>query len=215
MKTKAVLFDMDGVLIDSEPLHTVARANMFPKLGIPLETEKEIVLGASKFNYWSLFSEKFNLPYTAHQLIDMEFEEILAIVKANNTPESLHLSDVLKTLTENGVKVAVGSSSNRYFVSGVLEHLGIAKYFTTLVCGGEVKNPKPDPETYLTAAERLGVKPEECFVVEDSRTGSLAAKNAGIRCVGYRGTEVAKKTDFSACVTVIEDMADLLKVVEL
>ena len=212
--TQAVLFDTDGVILDSEPLHTEARARLFSKLGIPLDTEKQIVLGARKYDYWQEFSVKYSLPYTPEQLIAREFREILALIKERKVPESLYLTKLLKFLNDNKVKAAVGSASSREYVEGVLEYLEIDGYFSAIVCGDEVRRPKPFPDTYLTAADKLGAEPNRCFVVEDSRTGSLAAEAANIPCIGYKGTQTALKTDFSVCKYVVSDMREIIGILE-
>lgn len=209
MNTQAVLFDMDGVILDSEPLHTLARARRFAELGIPADAEKQIVLGARKYDYWKNFKTKYALSESPDELIDSEFRAILSLIKEKNVPESPFLSRLLQFMKENGIKAAVGSASSREYVTGVLDFLGIGRYFSVLVCGNEVKRPKPFPDTYLLGAEKLGAEPSRCFVVEDSRTGSLAAKAAGIPCIGYRGTKTAASSDFSACAHVVSDMREI------
>lgn len=211
--TQAVLFDMDGVILDSEPLHTLARARFFAALGIPASAEKELVLGARKLDYWTDFKSRYHLSESPKELVDGEFLEILKLIKEKKLPESKNLSALLGFLDKNGISVAVGSASSREYVSGVLDYLGIAGYFGTIVCGDEVQNPKPAPDTYLIAAERLGAEPGRCFVVEDSRTGSLAAAAAKIPCIGYRGTETAAKSDFSVCKYVVTDMGEIADII--
>lgn len=214
MKTQALLFDMDGVILDSEPLHTLARERFFKRLGIPVEMESEIILGARKIDYWTEFKTRFSLSPSPKELVAGEFREILTLIIEKNIPESRHLSELLTFSAQRGIKAAVGSASSREYVEGVLRHLGIDKYFSALVCGDEVERPKPFPDTYLIAAEKLGAKPEECFVIEDSRTGSLAAQAAAIPCIGYRGTLTAAKSDFSACKYVVTDMREIKNIIE-
>lgn len=212
-KTQAVLFDMDGVILDSEPLHTLARARFFAALGVPASAEKEIVLGARKLDYWTDFKFRYGLADSPKELVAGEFREVLNLIKEKNLPESKNLSALLGFLGKNGVSVAVGSASSREYVSGVLEFLGIADCFRTIVCGDEVPRPKPAPDTYLIAAEKLGAEPGRCFVVEDSRTGSLAAAAAQIPCIGYRGTATAANSDFSACKYVVTDMREIIDII--
>lgn len=212
-KTQAVLFDMDGVILDSEPLHTLARARFFAALGVPASAEKEIVLGARKLDYWTDFKSRYGLAGSPKELVAGEFREVLNLIKEKNLPESRNLSALLGFLGKNGVSVAVGSASSREYVSGVLEFLGIADCFRTIVCGDEVPRPKPAPDTYLIAAEKLGAEPGRCFVVEDSRTGSLAAAAAQIPCIGYRGTATAANSDFSACKYVVTDMREIIDII--
>lgn len=212
MKTQAILFDMDGVILDSEPLHTLARARRFAELGIPADAESKIILGARKDDYWKDFKEQYSLSECTEELINCEFRTILSLIKEKQVPESPYLSDLLQFMTENGIEAAVGSASSREFVTGVLDYLGIRRYFSVLVCGNDVKRPKPSPDTYLLCAERLKAEPARCFVVEDSHTGSLAARAAGIPCIGYRGTQTASASDFSECAYVVTDMREVKKI---
>lgn len=213
MNTQAVLFDTDGVILDSEPLHTQSRARCFKRLGISDDAEKEITIGASKTLYWTSIKQKYGLSAPVEELVQAEFDGITELVKELHVPESPNLSRLLAFLKDNGIKVGVGSASSRKYVTEILSHLGISRYFDVLVCGDEVKRPKPYPDTYLIGAEKLGATPAHCFVVEDSRTGSLAAQAAGIPCIGYKGTATAKNSDLSVCFRVVTDMKDIIDII--
>lgn len=209
--TKAVLFDMDGVMIDSEPLFAYVKARRLAALGLPHMCSPTTACGASLYAYWSALIEQFHLPYTASELADAVFREVLDLVQERNIPESPNLSKLLKHLCDNGIQIACGSASSREYVEGVLDHLHINNYFSALVCGDEIARPKPYPDTYLKAAQKLNVFPGDCIVIEDSHIGSLAAQRAGMRCIGYKGNQTATNTDFSACYKVVTDLADIMR----
>lgn len=208
-KIKGVLFDMDGVIIDSEPIFAYVKARSFAAFGLPEEYVATTAGGASLYKSWANLIERYNLPYTAKELAEENFREVLSVITKRSIPESPNLSKLLKHLSDNGIQIACGSASSREYVQGVLKYLGIDEYFSALVCGDDVENPKPYPDTYLMAAQRLNMLPKDCIVVEDSYIGSLAARNAGIPCIGYRGNATASRTDFSLCRNIVTDLFEI------
>ena len=214
-KIKAVIFDMDGVIIDSEPVFAYVKARSFSALGLPSEYVTTTSGGASLYANWANIIERHNLPYNAKELAEKNFREVLSVIVERSIPESPNLSTLLGYLSDSGIKIACGSASSREYVLGVLKYLDIDGYFSALVCGDEVEFPKPHPNTYLLAARKLGVLPKDCIIVEDSHVGSLAAQNAGIRCVGYRGNEKDPHADLSACFKVVTDLAEIINVINI
>ena len=214
-KIKGVLFDMDGVIIDSEPVFAFVKARSFAALGLPEEYVATTSGGASLYGSWANLIERYNLPYTAKELAEENFREVLSVITKRSIPESPNLSKLLGHLSDSGIKIACGSASSREYVQGVLKYLGIDGYFSALVCGDDIERPKPHPDTYLLAAQRLNLLPKDCIVVEDSYIGSLAARNAGIRCIGYKGNQTASNTDFSLCYKVVADLAKIIDIQEI
>ena len=95
------------------------------------------------------------------------------------------LTNFLKSIKNRGLKTAVASSSGYDLIGLILSRLGISEYFDSITSGNDVKRGKPDPDVFLLAAERIGVNPRDCFVVEDSENGVKAAKSAGMKTLGY------------------------------
>lgn len=185
---KAVLFDMDGVIIDSEPIHMENNREIFKNFGLVLDEEMNNSFAGTNSKYkWGLVKEKYNVPYTIEELIKIDrntYQEYL-----NKNPESIApidgVVDFIKDLNNHGVKLALASSSPLDVINTVLDTIGIRKYFQAVVTGDYVKRSKPEPDIFVYAAEKLGVSNEYCMVVEDSTNGVTAAKKANMKCIGF------------------------------
>lgn len=207
---KAFVFDMDGTLIDSEPHQIKARAALYRKFSMPEDYEKNITVGTNKKIYWGKAKEEYNLPYTVDELIAMENEEIITYLIEHVIPPSTGLLDLLTYLKENNVKIACASSSTSSYVKRLLSYMKIDGFFTSLVCGDDKIPPKPNPDPYLLACKKLGVDPKDTYAVEDSYVGSLSATSAGLTCVGYIESEIAKGANLSLCSFTALTMNDIL-----
>ncbi len=137
---KAVIFDMDGVLIDSEPLHGI--------------------------------------------------------------------TELLQCLEENNIKMAVASSSSMVFIETVLKKLSIERYFEFYISGENIIKSKPEPDIFLKAAQMLRTEPAQCIVIEDSKNGVIAAKRAGMKCIGYINTNSGNQ-DLSPATKIIDNFHSL------
>ncbi len=185
---KAVLFDMDGVLVDSEPVHFAANSKMMQEtFGIELiYDDYRKFIGSTIEKIWKFYREKYNLlDYDWSELMEKAESVLYAMVEKNGYPEIEGTKNIIKELKNKGYQLAVASSSPMAKILRNLETLGITQYFDVMVSGMEVENPKPAPDIFLKAAESLGVEPDECIVIEDSRNGVLAAKAAGMAALGF------------------------------
>lgn len=208
---KAVIFDMDGVIIDSEPIHLEFAMELFNKLGFNMSKEEygKFVGTTSKY-MWDTIKNKYNLKNTIEELIDMErngFFDFLSSPDKSIEPIA-YIPELLKALHENNYKIALASSSPIKLIEFVMESLKIRKYFDELVTGDFVKRSKPEPDVFLYAADKLGALPEECVVIEDSHNGVLAAKNAGMKCIGYRNLNSGNQ-DISKADKIINSFNEL------
>lgn len=186
---KAVIFDMDGVLIDSEPDHYRIEDELFKKLGIKVDyDEHESFCGTTTYYMWGAVKEKYNLKESVTELVKADRTSYTKYL--NDFPQKIRAIDGVKELIqklyENDIIMAVASSSPVDVVKTVINTLNLDKYFKVLVNGDEVKNSKPAPDIFLAAAKKIDVKPFECLVVEDSENGVEAAKKAKMKCMGYR-----------------------------
>lgn len=184
---KAVIFDMDGVLVDSEPLHyEVNRITMQEKFDKDLDYEYyKQYIGTTVMYMWNKIIKDFSIEgYTAQQLFDLSEEVKEKLLDRQGYPEVPGVVSFVKSISSR-YKLAVASSSALVNIEKNVNKLGIADDFDTLVTGLSVANPKPAPDIFLKAAEQLGVKPEECIVVEDSSNGTRAARAAGMACIGF------------------------------
>ena len=182
----AIAFDMDGVLIDSQPLHyeidiTVLKACNYPAI---LETVTPYT-GVSNPERWPSYKSTLGLKQSVEQLIELQTKYMVEIFNNANLGAIDGIPTLLQFLKENNIPCAVASSSSHELIDLVLEKCSIKQYFTHLVSGEDVENGKPAPDIYLKAARIFGMPPEECFAVEDSPIGMLSAKSAGFTCIGY------------------------------
>lgn len=182
---KAVILDMDGVLVDSEPFICEAAMKMFEERGLNVCAEDFVpFVGAGEDRYIGGVAEKYGYALDIERDKARTYELYGQIVRGRLEPLP-GVSDFISKARGLGLKLAVASSADRVKVDTNLRELGLAAdTFDTVVSGLDVSRKKPDPEIFLTAASRLGVEPAACLVVEDAVNGVAAAKAAGMRCLG-------------------------------
>jgi beta-phosphoglucomutase len=188
MNSYAVIFDMDGVLVDTNPYHKISLKQFCENHGYRLKEEDLLskIYGRTN-NEWirNIFG-----PLSKEKILELgEEKEALfrAIYKDVINPLS-GLDDFLKQLEEKGIPKAIGTSAPRSNVDFILEHTRLKKYFTTILDQSDVEHGKPNPEIYLKVASRLGFPPQQCIVFEDSLSGVESAQRAGAKVVGITTT---------------------------
>lgn len=179
---KAVIFDMDGVIIDSEPLWRRAMIQSFNEIGIPFSEEECRLTTGLRFievaEYW----------FTRHRIEHMtvfEFDHkvishLCELIKAEGKLMQ-GVEEVLVYLKREGFKIALGTSSSTLLMNTVVDELGIRPYFDTVCSAEHLEFGKPHPEVFINCAKELKVKPVECLVIEDSVNGVIAAKAAQMK----------------------------------
>ncbi len=181
MDFKAVIFDMDGVIFDSERLVLEGWLALGKKYGI-LDIEKiypkciGVNAVASKQVFLDFYGEDF--PYDAYK--QETSADYHAKYDGGRLPLKPGIRELLQYLKEKGYHIGLASSTRYEVVSQQLKDAGLLPYFEALTCGDMVKKSKPEPDIFLKAAETLGVQPEECIVIEDSYNGIRAASRAGM-----------------------------------
>ena len=213
MVIKGVIFDMDGVLLNSEVLYQQFWLESLHYYGYPAEKEHILALRSltgknAELKLKSFFGDSLNYEQVKNKRIVLMNEYI----RKNGVEIKKGADEILPYLKEKGIKIALATSSP---YERAQEHLGMAglfKYFDQCVCGGMVKNSKPQPDIYLLASEKLGLKPCECIAVEDSPNGVRSAVNAGCKTVMIPDltpcTEDLKNDLFAICndLTEIKDL---------
>jgi len=197
---EAVIFDMDGVLIDSEPFHLVVNEKIFKALGINLsEDEYHSFIGTTHKDMWTTIKNRYNLTQGVPELVNMQVSGNINYIKNEEIEEINGITNLLSRIAHENIKIGIASSSPTEVIELVTNKLGIRDYFSSIVGGEEIKKGKPAPDIFLKAAKRLNAKPSDCIVIEDSKNGVLAAKTAGIKCVGFKnpnsGNQNLQKAD--------------------
>lgn len=203
--TKAVIFDMDGVLVDSEPFHTAIEKRQFELNNLFLsEEEHGQYMGVASDVMWRDIALRHALALEVEELIEQNKAESIRFFSAlEHIPMMPGLTQVLEELNKREIPLAVASSSFHEVIELILERTGLRAYFLQVVSSKEAGKSKPEPDVFLLAARRLGIDPKDCLVVEDSYNGIQAAKAAGMRCIAFEGpganVEAQKKADASIC----------------
>ncbi len=183
---KAVIFDMDGVLINSEPVHYRANKELFDTLGIELDYEyyKQFI-GSTNTYMWNKMISDLSINKTPEWMNEQAGIICRRIVDEEGYDSVEGACELVKDLHSKGYDLAVASSSSPAAIERNIRNMGLYDCFERLVSGEQVKNSKPEPDVFLEAARQLGAAPENCLVVEDSENGSKAVKAAGMVCLGY------------------------------
>lgn len=211
----AVIFDMDGVLVDSEPLQEAALAEFLELRGKSMSrADYAATIGLSHQAFWETLIDSLGLEETIERCIG-DHEALLLPRLADLSP-SPGAFELVTGLASRGIPLAVASSSFRPVVDATLRAIGLTDAFRAVVSGEEVGHGKPDPEIFLLAARRLGVAPGRCVAVEDSPHGVRAAIAAGMACLGvvtaYSAADQLQATRTVASLADVapSDIADLV-----
>jgi beta-phosphoglucomutase len=181
---KGVLFDMDGVLVDSEPFICKAAVMMFEELGAKVAPEDFLpFVGMGENRYIGGVAEKHGIKIDIDKAKSRTYEIYEIIVRAKLTPlPGVH--EFISECRKKGFKLAVATSADRVKMEVNLREIGLTVHsFNSVVTGLDVENKKPSPDIYIKAARNIGLDPGECLVVEDAVSGIKAGKSAGCRCL--------------------------------
>lgn len=201
---KAIIFDMDGVIIDSEPQHARAALRVFKRLGAHTDYSYcSSFIGSSTEKMCEDAIKRFGLSTTVEELLkEMNMEKKL-VLKEEGYVILPGIRELIKDLYHAGIRLAIASSSSPSEIENTVKSLGIKKYFTKLISCAHVDKPKPAPDSFLLALKELGVNAKETVVIEDSCFGAQAAKAAGITCVGFVNLHSGKQ-DLSMADVLLE-----------
>ncbi|KGO90729.1 HAD family hydrolase [Flavobacterium suncheonense] len=207
---KTVIFDMDGVIVDTEPVHKYAYYQHFNELGIEVSEQLYASFtGNSTRNVFQRIKDTFNLNHDVEELILRKrhlFNEAFDTKPDLELIEGVH--KLIKNLHENGMQLILASSASKSTINRVFTRFDLYQYFTHTVSGEDFPKSKPDPAIFLHAAS-LSVAPKEhCIVIEDSTNGVKAAKAADIYCIGYH-SDNSKHQDLSLADYLIHDFEEI------
>ncbi|MBO5895344.1 MAG: HAD family phosphatase [Alistipes sp.] len=207
---KGVLFDMDGVLVNNLEVHRAAFAEFFRRYGVERSFEElSRVFGKGNDDIMSELMPREVVERVGIRELGHEKEAIYREIYAPTITPQPGLLTFLDECEAEGLKCAVGSSGYRANVDFVLDKCNIERYFDYAVAGDEVTRCKPDPEIYLTAAAKLGLRADECVVFEDAEAGIEAAKRAGMRVVALATTFNHDFLETTDADYIIDDFRDI------
>lgn len=208
---KAVIYDLDDLMVNSDPLHAEAWETLLRKFNhkfseLPQELRSKFIGMRVKDISKELIKE-LKLNVGIESFYKERIDIFLDLIKKRLDPMP-GLVYSLKLLKKNKLKLAIASSGTKEYIGIVLKKFDIKDYFDIVVSGDDVKKGKPDPETYNVACGKLGIKPEECLVLEDATKGIESAKNAGCVCIAVKNPNTPAQ-DHSKADLVLDSLEEL------
>lgn len=213
---RAVIFDMDGVIIDSQPYHFAVEEAMCREIGIEVSTEEShSFVGMAGEKVWDYLKNKFGLQKSIEELMAFENKARIEYFSSlENVKPIPGIVDLLEEMNEHHIKTALASSSSIEVINIFISKLGLAHYFQQIISGNSVASGKPDPDIFIHTAKALQEAAANCVVIEDSANGVKAAKAAGMKCIGFRNANSGDQ-DLSLADMVIEDFRKVnLEIIE-
>lgn len=207
---KAVIFDFDGVIIDSEAVRYRTIEKLFldnfnmktPSFEDTVKSNKQITVKSLKETY-SINEDLQSLYAKRNKLLSETFSDSSDILPVKG------LFEFLISLKKEGYKIAIGTSGFRNYVESILDTLNIRKFFEVLVTREDVQHKKPAPDTFLLAAKKLGVEAGDCLVLEDAQHGLEAANAAGMKCIGITTTRSKDALKEAGADVVVNDFTEI------
>ena len=216
MEIKAVLFDMDGLMVDTESLSTEAFINSAKAQGYNMTKEETLkVLGFTKANIYQFWIDYFQgTNVDGKKLVDDHYEYIENVLYTVGPEKMPYVEELLKYLRENNYKIAVASSSDTADIKNNLEKTKLEKYIDEIASGAEVENGKPAPDVFLLAAKRLGVDPKDCLILEDSKAGIKAGKASGARVFMVPDMYTVDKECEDTADRILTNLGEVIEILE-
>lgn len=215
---EAVIFDMDGVIVDSEPIHQRVERAIFDELLLPVSTaEHDRYQGTSSPDMFQAIAaahptEWKRVRRSVAEVVALERRRYREALQEGAVPLVAGAVETIRGAAGRGFAVAIASSAPREQIIDVIELTDTAEIIRCVKSADDVTHSKPDPEIYRAAADCLGVAPERCWVVEDSHHGVRAAVDAGMRCIAYRNPS-SGEPDLSAAEFVVDSMEDVISAI--
>jgi len=183
---QTVIFDLDGVIIDSEPIHFEIERQLFRDLDIDVPMEEHHgYVGTSSLNMWEMIVRKHEVLVDPGELTKRNSEIYLKYLNESELKPVAGVAELVEELYGNNLKLVVASSSSREVIETVLNRFRIMDFFMAVISGTELSNSKPHPDIFLKAAGLAGTEARRCVVIEDSENGVRAARAAGMKCIGF------------------------------
>ena len=205
-----IIFDMDGVLLDSEPMHQEIIYETFQLEGIPFDKAYiQTLTGMSAFPMWEKVKHDAQRSESVEELIKFHRDYFFKRLPEVKVPLVPHVKDVLEKFKNEGKHLSLASSSGRKLIDIFTQQTNIAHYFEVIMSGDDVQYSKPNPEIFLKVAQWYGLPATQFTVIEDSTNGVKAAKSTGMQCVGFQNP-LSGGQDLSQADLLIHSMQELL-----
>lgn len=211
---KAIIFDLDGVIVSTDHFHYLAWKTLADDLGIFFdETINNKLRGVSRMESLEIILRSGNMTLSNEEKVRLteKKNDIYKVLLQQLTPQELtpDVNDTLHALKDMGLKLAIGSSSKN--AKPILSLIGLEGFFAAISDGNNISNSKPDPEVFVKAAEYISEKPENCLVVEDAIVGIIAGQKAGMKTIAIgdaRNSEIAdyRVNKFSEILDIVKDL---------
>lgn len=206
---KAVLFDLDGVIVDTEPVYARNELEMAQRMNLPLTKEfQKNYVGVSHRVLWARLKELYDIPYTVDELSLIEREFMVNYFTSGELIPINGTIKLIKFLYENSIKCAIVTSNVEKNVQIIIKRLGIEKCISSVASADKVKMIKPAPDLFLFACNELTIPPENCIAIDDCEIGITGAKSANMKAVGFINPNSGKQ-DFSRADYIVDDMSKL------
>ena len=210
MTNNYIIFDMDGVLLDSEPMHQEIIYETFQLEGIPFDKAYiQTLTGMSAFPMWEKVKRDAPRSESVEALIKFHRDYFFKRLPEVKVPLVPHVKDVLEKFKNEGKHLSLASSSGRKLIDIFTQQTNIAHYFEVIMSGDDVQYSKPNPEIFLKVAQWYHLPATQFTVIEDSTNGVKAAKSAGMQCVGFQNP-LSGGQDLSQADLLIHSMQELL-----
>lgn len=207
---KAVIFDMDGLMIDSERVTFECYQEVLKDMNLTMDEEfYKTLLGKPTKGIHQRFYDVYGNNFPIEDVMKKVHAMMAERFEKEGVPVKKGLVSLLQYLKENSYKTIVATSSNRDRVDKILKQAGITEYFDDSICGDEVTKGKPDPEIFLKACQKLGVSTDEAIVLEDSEAGIQAGSTAGIRVICVPDMKYPEKQYEEKAYRILSDLNEV------
>ena len=200
MGKKAVIFDMDGVIFDTEKVYLDIWIEVFEKYGYKMTKELYVnVMGTGRKNVIKTFLENFGDDLPIEKMYEEKDNQLFYIIENQGIPLKEGVKELFSMLKEKNYKIALATSAKRERVEKQIKDKWLKESFDAIVCGDDVEKGKPSPDIFLKAAKKIDVEPENCFVVEDSPAGIKAAFSGGMKGIHVEDLNAADEDILKYC----------------
>ena len=212
MGKKAVIFDMDGVIFDTERVYLEIWQSVFEKYGYKMTKELYItVMGTGRKNVIKTFLENFGDDLLIEKMYEEKDNQLFYIIENQGIPLKKGVKELFSMLKEKNYKIALATSAKRDRVEKQIKDKWLKESFDAIVCGDDVEKGKPSPDIFLKAAKEIDVEAKDCFVVEDSPAGIKAAFSGGMKGIHVEDLKVADEDILKYCQKSFKDLQEVKK----